>query len=56
MKKAEKLEIQEAIMLNKENIEECKNFTIKLKKTVKIKLPIETASWKHLHRLWGKRS
>ncbi len=47
MKKAEKCQIQKAIMLNKENINECKNFTIKLKKTVKIKLPIETASWKH---------
>ncbi|KAF4111669.1 uncharacterized protein LOC131544669 [Onychostoma macrolepis] len=47
VKKAEKLQIQEAIMLNKEKIEECKNFKITLKKTVKMKVPIENASWKN---------
>ncbi|XP_043100846.1 uncharacterized protein LOC122348990 [Puntigrus tetrazona] len=46
-KKAEKLQIQEAIMLNKEKIEKSKNFTIKVKKTVKQKVPIESKSWKH---------
>ncbi|XP_052413760.1 uncharacterized protein LOC127958812 [Carassius gibelio] len=47
MKKAEKVQIQEAIMQNKEKIEECKNFTFKLKKTVKLKVPTESASWKN---------
>ncbi|RXN08643.1 hypothetical protein ROHU_031700 [Labeo rohita] len=46
-KKAEKLQIQESIMQNKENIEKCKNFTITVKKTVKLKVPIESKSWKH---------
>ncbi|KTF81028.1 hypothetical protein cypCar_00037958 [Cyprinus carpio] len=32
---------------NKEKIEECTNFTINFKKTVKLKVPIEDASWKH---------
>ncbi|CAM4491053.1 unnamed protein product [Leuciscus chuanchicus] len=31
---------------NKEKIETCKNFNIKVKKTVKEKVPIESASWK----------
>ncbi|KAL1272063.1 hypothetical protein QQF64_031079, partial [Cirrhinus molitorella] len=48
LKKAEKLQIQEAIMLNKEKIEECKNFTITFKKTVKMKVTIENASWKNM--------
>ncbi len=47
LKKAEKLQIQEAMMQNKEKIEECKNFAIKIKKTVKDKVPIESKSWKH---------
>ncbi|XP_077083569.1 uncharacterized protein LOC143736763 [Siphateles boraxobius] len=46
-KKSEKLQIQKAMNENKEKIEECKNFTIKVKKTVKEKVPIESASWKH---------
>ncbi|KAK9971397.1 hypothetical protein ABG768_024766 [Culter alburnus] len=47
LKKAEKLQIQEAMMLNKEKVEQCKNFTVTLKKTVKVKVPIESASWKN---------
>ncbi|KAK7177187.1 hypothetical protein R3I93_001233 [Phoxinus phoxinus] len=45
-KKSELLQIQEAMKQNKEKIEERKNFNIKLKKTVKEKVPIESASWK----------
>ncbi|XDV19474.1 hypothetical protein PO909_024940 [Leuciscus waleckii] len=45
-KKSEKLQIQQAMRENKEKIEECKNFTIRVKKTVKEKVPIESASWK----------
>uniref|UniRef100_A0A8C2DQM5 Uncharacterized LOC109054314 n=1 Tax=Cyprinus carpio TaxID=7962 RepID=A0A8C2DQM5_CYPCA len=47
MKIAEKHQIQEAMKKNKEKIEECQNFTIKVKKTVKEKVPIESKSWKH---------
>ncbi|XP_016333563.1 uncharacterized protein LOC107681753 [Sinocyclocheilus anshuiensis] len=47
MKKAEKLQIQEAMMQNKKKVEESINFTIKVKKTDKIKVPIESKSWKH---------
>ncbi|KAF4114329.1 uncharacterized protein LOC131539380 [Onychostoma macrolepis] len=47
LKKAEKLQIQEAIKQNKEKIENCKNFTIKVKNTIKEKVPIESASWKN---------
>uniref|UniRef100_A0A8C1Y014 AIG1-type G domain-containing protein n=1 Tax=Cyprinus carpio TaxID=7962 RepID=A0A8C1Y014_CYPCA len=46
-KKAEKLQIQEAIKQNKEKIENCKNFAIKVKNTIKEKVPIESASWKN---------
>ncbi|XP_077083248.1 uncharacterized protein LOC143736433 [Siphateles boraxobius] len=46
-KKLEKIQIHEAMRENKENIEQCKNFPIKVKKTVKVKVPIESASWKH---------
>ncbi|KAL1276438.1 hypothetical protein QQF64_036061 [Cirrhinus molitorella] len=46
-KKAEKLQIQESIRQNKEKIEQCKNFSIKVKKTIKKKVPIESNSWKH---------
>ncbi|RXN08647.1 hypothetical protein ROHU_009542 [Labeo rohita] len=46
-KKSEKIQIQEAMMQNKEKIERHKNFTIKVKKTVKEKVPIESKSWKH---------
>ncbi|XP_067308220.1 uncharacterized protein si:dkey-187j14.4 [Pseudorasbora parva] len=46
LKKAEKLQIQQAIMENKEKIEENKNFSFSVKKTVKMKVPIESASWK----------
>uniref|UniRef100_A0A8C1RAQ8 AIG1-type G domain-containing protein n=1 Tax=Cyprinus carpio TaxID=7962 RepID=A0A8C1RAQ8_CYPCA len=47
LKIAEKLQIQEAMKQNKENIEKCQNFTIKVKKIVKEKVPIESKSWKH---------
>ncbi|XP_016370414.1 uncharacterized protein LOC107710186 [Sinocyclocheilus rhinocerous] len=47
LKKAEKLQIQEAMMQNKEKIEDCKNFAIKIKKTAKERVPIESKSWKH---------
>ncbi len=47
LKIAEKHQIQEAMMQNKEKINECKNFTIKVKKTVKTKVPIESKSWKN---------
>ncbi|XP_052459294.1 uncharacterized protein LOC128017793 [Carassius gibelio] len=43
----EKRQIQEAMVQNKEKIEECKNFTIQVKKTVKEKVPIESRSWKN---------
>ncbi len=46
-KKAEKLQIQEAMMQNKQKVEESINFTIKVKKTDKMKVPIESKSWKH---------
>ncbi|KTF77712.1 hypothetical protein cypCar_00048776 [Cyprinus carpio] len=47
LKKAEKLQIQEAMMQNKEKIEDCKNFAIKIKKAAKERVPIESKSWKH---------
>ncbi|KAK9971310.1 hypothetical protein ABG768_024684 [Culter alburnus] len=47
LKKAEQLQIQEEIRKNKEKIEESTNFIIKVKKTVKTKVPIESKSWKH---------
>ncbi|KTG32274.1 hypothetical protein cypCar_00034022 [Cyprinus carpio] len=47
LKIAEKLQIQEAMVQNKEKIDECKNFTIRVKKTVKEKVPIESKSWKN---------
>ncbi|XP_026109123.1 uncharacterized protein LOC113081264 [Carassius auratus] len=47
LKIAEKHQIQEAMKQNKEKIEECQNFTIKVKKIVKEKVPIESRSWKH---------
>ncbi|KTF93230.1 hypothetical protein cypCar_00035816, partial [Cyprinus carpio] len=47
LKKAEKLQIQEAMMQNKKNVEQSINFTIKLKKVDKMKVPIESKSWKH---------
>ncbi len=46
-KKSENLQIQEVMSQNKEKIEKCKNFTIKVKKAVKVKVPIESKSWKH---------
>ncbi|XP_056318594.1 uncharacterized protein LOC130232646 [Danio aesculapii] len=46
-KKSEKIQIQEAIKQNKEKIEERRNFGITVKKTVKVKVPIENASWKN---------
>ncbi|XP_021333329.1 uncharacterized protein si:ch211-285c6.4 [Danio rerio] len=47
LKKSEKLQIQEAMTQNKDKIEQCRNFPIKVKKTVKTKVPIENASWKN---------
>ncbi|ROL29792.1 Immune-associated nucleotide-binding protein 10 [Anabarilius grahami] len=47
LKKSEKLQIQEAMKVNREKIEESRNFIIKVKKTVKTKVPIESKSWKH---------
>uniref|UniRef100_A0A671QTQ6 Uncharacterized LOC107702766 n=1 Tax=Sinocyclocheilus anshuiensis TaxID=1608454 RepID=A0A671QTQ6_9TELE len=46
-KKSENLQIQEVMRQNKEKIEKCKNFTIKVKKAVKVKVPIESKSWKN---------
>ncbi|RXN13813.1 hypothetical protein ROHU_028938 [Labeo rohita] len=46
-KKFEKLQIQKAMRENQEKIEKCKNFPIKVKKSVKVKVPIESKSWKH---------
>ncbi|KAK7177186.1 hypothetical protein R3I93_001232 [Phoxinus phoxinus] len=45
-KKSEKLEIQQAMRQNKEKIEMRTNFSIRVKKTVKEKVPIESTSWK----------
>ncbi|XP_039505372.1 uncharacterized protein LOC120461269 isoform X2 [Pimephales promelas] len=45
-KKSEKLQIQQVMRQNKKKIEERKNFSIKFNKTVKMKVPIESASWK----------
>ncbi|XP_067308213.1 uncharacterized protein [Pseudorasbora parva] len=45
-KKSERIQIQQAMRENMEKIEKCKNFPIKVKKTVKIKVPIESKSWK----------
>ncbi|XP_073763985.1 uncharacterized protein [Danio rerio] len=47
LKKAEKIQIQEAMTKNKEKIEQCKNFNINVRKTVKTKVLIDNASWKH---------
>ncbi|XP_051536024.1 uncharacterized protein LOC127430330 [Myxocyprinus asiaticus] len=47
LKKAEKNQIQDAIRQNKEKIDKCKNFSIKINKVRKGKVPIENASWKH---------
>uniref|UniRef100_A0A8C2A2G9 AIG1-type G domain-containing protein n=1 Tax=Cyprinus carpio TaxID=7962 RepID=A0A8C2A2G9_CYPCA len=47
LKKTEKLQIQEAMMQNKKNVEQSINFTFKVKKTDKMKVPIESKSWKH---------
>ncbi|XP_073692865.1 uncharacterized protein [Garra rufa] len=47
LKKAEKLQILEAMRENREKIEENRNFIISIRKTVKMKVPIESKSWKH---------
>ncbi|RXN13667.1 hypothetical protein ROHU_009536 [Labeo rohita] len=47
LKKAEKLQIQKAIRENRENIDRRKSFSIKVKRPVKMKVPIESKSWKH---------
>ncbi len=46
-KKSEKIQIQEAMKLNKEKIDRCTNFSIRVKKTIKVKVAIESASWKN---------
>ncbi|XP_073764012.1 uncharacterized protein si:dkey-88n24.11 [Danio rerio] len=46
-KKSEKIQIQEAIRQNKDEIERSTNFSFKLKITVKEKVPIVNASWKN---------
>ncbi|XP_056318607.1 uncharacterized protein zgc:195077 [Danio aesculapii] len=46
-KKSEKLQIQEAMRKNKDKIERHTNFSIRVKKTVKEKVPIVSASWKN---------
>uniref|UniRef100_A0A672PHT6 AAA+ ATPase domain-containing protein n=1 Tax=Sinocyclocheilus grahami TaxID=75366 RepID=A0A672PHT6_SINGR len=47
LKKTEKLQIQEIIRHNREKIEKSTNFSIKIKKTVKMKVPNESKSWKN---------
>ncbi len=44
-KKSEKIQIQEAMKLNKEKIDRETNFSITVKKTIKVKVAIESASW-----------
>ncbi len=46
-RKSEKIQIQEAIRQNREKIEESINFSIKVNKMGKMKVPIESKSWKH---------
>ncbi|XP_058629587.1 uncharacterized protein LOC131539202 [Onychostoma macrolepis] len=46
-KKSEKIQIQEAMKLNKEKIDRHTNFSIRVKKTIKVKVAIESASWKN---------
>ncbi len=46
-KKSEKIQIQEAMKLNKEKIDRYTNFSIRVKKTIKVKVAIESASWKN---------
>ncbi|RXN33968.1 hypothetical protein ROHU_015226 [Labeo rohita] len=46
-KKSEKIQIQEAMKLNKEKIDRNSNFSVKVQKTIKVKVPIESASWKN---------
>ncbi len=46
-KKSEKIQIQEAIKQNKEKIDRRTNFSITVKKTIKVKVAIESASWKN---------
>ncbi|RXN08639.1 hypothetical protein ROHU_031696 [Labeo rohita] len=47
LKKSEKLQIQKAMRENRENIDRRKSFSIKVKRPVKMKVPIESKSWKH---------
>uniref|UniRef100_A0A8C2GWP6 AIG1-type G domain-containing protein n=1 Tax=Cyprinus carpio TaxID=7962 RepID=A0A8C2GWP6_CYPCA len=46
-KKSEKIQIQEAMKQNKEKIDSSTNFSIRVKKTIKVKVAIESASWKN---------
>ncbi|XP_067308205.1 uncharacterized protein [Pseudorasbora parva] len=45
-KKSEKIQIQQAMRENKEKIDNRTNFSIRVQKVVKEKVPIESASWK----------
>ncbi|XP_067248868.1 uncharacterized protein [Chanodichthys erythropterus] len=45
-KMSEKIQIQEAIRQNKDKVDRHANFSIRVKKTVKEKIPIESMSWK----------
>ncbi|XP_077085795.1 uncharacterized protein LOC143737813 [Siphateles boraxobius] len=45
-KQSEKIQIQKAMRQNNEKIKLCQNFPVEVKKTVKEKVPIESASWK----------
>ncbi|RXN08648.1 hypothetical protein ROHU_031705 [Labeo rohita] len=47
LKKAEKLQILETMRQNRKKIEESKIFSISVEKTSKMKVPIESKSWKH---------
>ncbi|KAA0703615.1 hypothetical protein E1301_Tti015539 [Triplophysa tibetana] len=46
LKKSEKLQIQEVLRKNKEKIAQSKRFTLEVKTSVKVKVPIESKSWK----------
>ncbi|XP_039537231.1 uncharacterized protein LOC120485498 [Pimephales promelas] len=46
-KKSEKCQIQEVMRQNKDKIERRTNFSIRVKKAVKKKVPFESASWKN---------
>uniref|UniRef100_A0A8C2C324 AIG1-type G domain-containing protein n=1 Tax=Cyprinus carpio TaxID=7962 RepID=A0A8C2C324_CYPCA len=53
-KKSEKIQIQEAMKQNKEKIDSSTNFSIRVKKTIKVKVAIESASWKRTRKMLSK--